>query len=169
MVKKKKNVRVNGRTQKIDNNNFILIVGGGFVVIAFVLLIFGSYKNKLARDTAEVTPTETIAVEEMGSENITVSSPKAQDVIKRPVTITGTARVFENVVSYRIKDSDGFVLVSGSTTYEAEDTGEFGEYTITTNYLEPKGETGVVEVYNASAKDGSDENVVRVPVKFGSY
>lgn len=169
MAKKKVVKRASSNSssaRRMDNNTFLMIVGGGFVVIVLIsMFMMGS------RETTMVTANQDTYQQSMNESNnenanIVVTSPKTDESIERPITITGKARVFENVVSYRVKDEDGFVLVSGSTTYESEDVGEFGEFTVTTNYLEPKSAKGTVEVYNASAKDGSDENLVSVPVMF---
>lgn len=153
-------------TKRMDNNTFLIIVGGGFIIAVIIsMFLLGSKNDNMA--SATPTPEYTASQSaEMENANIVVTSPKKDEGVDRPVTITGRARVFENTISYRVKDEDGFVLVSGSTTYESKDAGEFGDFSITTNYLEPKGTMGSVEVYNASAKDGSDENLVSVPVTF---
>ena len=99
--------------------------------------------------------------------NIVVFSPRSGDEIGLPVVITGEARVFENTFSYRIKDSDGTVLMEGFDTADAPDIGQYGPFEVRASYPEPKGSTGTVEVLEYSAKDGSEINKVSVPVKFG--
>ena len=46
---------------------------------------------------------------------IWVTEPVAQQQIKSPVIIKGTARVFEATVSYHLKDAEGNILGSGCT------------------------------------------------------
>ncbi|HLD71800.1 MAG TPA: Gmad2 immunoglobulin-like domain-containing protein, partial [Candidatus Peribacteraceae bacterium] len=105
--------------------------------------------------------------EEVRAGNINVSSPAEHDVISSPVMITGEARVFENEFNYRVKDTDGTVLAEGHATALSPDMGLFGPFSIETEFDEPIGASGTIEVFNFSAKDGSEENMVIVPVEFG--
>jgi hypothetical protein len=97
--------------------------------------------------------------------NIVVDTPKANDIVGLPIIIKGKARVFENTVNYRIKNSDG-VLLENYATANSSDVGQFGPFTVSVNYPEPKGEKGTVEVFEYSAKDGSEINKVEIPVAF---
>lgn len=99
--------------------------------------------------------------------NIKVSLPvKRQRVGAHSLVIVGEARVFENNVQWRVKDEDGNVLDSGYATANAPDIGQFGPFVIYATYLADAGTNGTVEVYNESARDGSEENVVTIPVRF---
>jgi hypothetical protein len=106
------------------------------------------------------------AANNVDEDNIIIESPKAYDIIGLPVIIKGQARVFENTVSYRIKDSDGTVLLESYVTADSPDIGEFGQFEAEINYPEPKGEEGTIEVFEYSAKDGSEINKVKTPVVF---
>jgi len=99
--------------------------------------------------------------------NIRVSEPKQGDEIGMPVIIKGQARVFENTFTYRVKDANGNILIEKSAMTQAPDAGIFGDFEISSNYIVPETETGTVEVFEYSPKDGSETNMVRVPVKFG--
>ena len=105
--------------------------------------------------------------EEVREGNINVSSPAEHDVISSPVMITGEARVFENAFNYRVKDMDGTVLAEGHATALSPDMGLFGPFSVETEFDEPTGTSGTIEVFNFSAKDGSEESMVIVPVEFG--
>jgi hypothetical protein len=98
--------------------------------------------------------------------NIIVAEPAANQSVGLPLTIKGKARVFENTVSFRIKDSDGTVLLENFTTADSQDIGQFGPFEASVNYPEAKGEKGTVEVFEYSAKDGSEINKVEIPVTF---
>jgi hypothetical protein len=98
--------------------------------------------------------------------NIQVTEPDRNDEVGLPLTITGYARVFENSFHYRVKDADGTVLADGHAMAAAPDSGKFGPFSISVMYQAPKGKTGTVEVLNFSAKDGSEENKVTIPVRF---
>lgn len=98
--------------------------------------------------------------------NIVVFEPDPNDGVGLPLVITGRARVFENTLSYRLTDGNGVVLAEGFTTADAPDIGQFGEFEITANYDEPATDAGTLKVFNYSARDGSEENVVSIPVSF---
>lgn len=102
------------------------------------------------------------------SGNMIVTSPVAQQTIGLPLVMTGSARVFENALNYRLLDVDGAELVAGYAVADAFDTGEFGSFTVTTSYSEPKGAVGTLEVFDYSAKDGAVIDLVSIPVVFPS-
>lgn len=99
------------------------------------------------------------------SDNIKVTSPRPNERVSFTFVISGQARVFENVVSFRVKDKAGTVLVTGTAYANSPDTGQFGEFskqvTVTTT-----SSSGTVEVFQASARDGSDQDLVTIPVLF---
>jgi hypothetical protein len=100
--------------------------------------------------------------------NIIVFEPLLDEEIGLPLVIRGEARVFENQLNYQIKDADGSILAEGTAYANAPDMGEYGIFEVAANYPEPKGQTGTVEVFDYSAKDGSRQDEVIVPVKFSS-
>ena len=81
------------------------------------------------------------------------------------MTVKGSARVFENVVSLELTDYNGKLLYADTVMADAPDTGQFGpfekEITFKTNVP-----SGVLTVYQASAKDGSRIDLVTIPLKF---
>ncbi len=99
-------------------------------------------------------------------QNITLEQPTEGAEIGLPLVISGQARVFENNLNYRLKDSDGTVLAQGFTTSNAPDVGLFGPYRVEVSYPQPKGTTGTVEVFSHSAKDGAEINLSKVSVTF---
>ncbi len=102
----------------------------------------------------------------VGSANIHVFSPKENESVEYPLTIKGEARVFENTLNFRVLDGDGVVLAEGSAMAMSPDVGFFGLFEITPNYPEPKTSTGTVQVFDYSAKDGSQIDMVQIPVVF---
>lgn len=102
--------------------------------------------------------------EETRLANIEVSSPLSQETVGNPIHVTGQARVFENVVSWRLKDDTGTVLVSGTTEAAALDMGLFGPFDFWITIPEVSSPNLILEVYQASAKDGSDTDLVSVPL-----
>lgn len=100
------------------------------------------------------------------SGNVKVVSPVANEAIGSPLKITGQARVFENQLNYRLKDGDGSILAQGNMTASSLEAGQFGQFSVEVNYLKPKSGQGNLEVFDYSAKDGSEADKVTIPVKF---
>ncbi len=94
---------------------------------------------------------------------ITVQSPVIGEQVTSPVTMSGTADVFEAVVSARILDSAGNEIARTFTTASCG-TGCRGDYSVTVSYPVPRTEPGTIEVFESSAKNGLPVNVQLIPV-----
>ena len=94
---------------------------------------------------------------------IIVQSPVIGEQVTGPVTVSGTADVFEAVVSVRILDSAGGEIARTFTTASCG-TGCRGDYSVAVSYTVPKAEPGTIEVFESSAKDGQPINVQQIPV-----
>ena len=94
---------------------------------------------------------------------ITVRSPVIGARVTSPVTVSGTADVFEATVSVRIGDSAGQEIARTFTTASCG-TGCRGDYSVTVSYSVPRTQPGTVEVFESSAKDGQPVNVQLIPV-----
>ena len=94
---------------------------------------------------------------------IVVESPVIGQRIANPVTVSGTANVFEATVSLRILDENGKAVANTFTTATCG-TGCRGDYSVSIPYSVDHEQQGTVEVYESSAKDGSAINVVDIPV-----
>jgi len=136
-------------------NTFFLIVLA-IIIVAFVVIRFSQGSKSVNTNTPPVN----------SAANIVVTSPKANEQISFPLIITGQARVFENQFNYRLKDQAGTVLASGSAYANSPDAGQFGDFSITIQSANPKDQAGTIEVYDLSAKDGSEIDLVIVPVVF---
>lgn len=112
--------------------------------------------------TESVTDIETIS----SSGNVRVGMPSPNMALPLPFTVTGEARVFENTVNWRLTDADESVLVEGFATSDAGMPGSFGNFSFTSSYPQPKGDRGSLAIFTLSAKDGSEQDVVRIPVTF---
>jgi len=102
------------------------------------------------------------------SKNITVSYPKPNGTIGEIFKVAGRARVFENQLNIRI-------VASGKNIYEtgvmamAEDVGQFGGFEKEINLYNlglEESQNIFLEVFDYSAKDGSEIDKVSVPLKF---
>lgn len=99
------------------------------------------------------------------SQNIEVLSPRSGDKIKSGFVVKGNARTFESNVAIRLYDSFGNVLTETFTLANAPDVGQFGPFEKMINYV-TESQTGTLEVFQYSAKDGSQIDIVTVPVIF---
>jgi hypothetical protein len=94
---------------------------------------------------------------------ILVESPLIGAQVGSPVTISGTADVFEATVSIRVLDEDGNAIVTTFTNATCG-TGCRGDYSASVRYEVDHDQAGTVMVFEASAMDGSPQNVVSIPV-----
>lgn len=94
---------------------------------------------------------------------IVVTAPAIGDRLASPVTVTGTADVYEATVSVRVLDAAGQEIGTAFTTASCG-SGCRGAYRLNVRYRQPAAGPGTVEVYEVSARDGSRINVVRIPV-----
>jgi hypothetical protein len=153
----------------------ILAVAIVFIIIGS-MLVWSLFDDPAPDIDEQVPPTNgkqenTNEPTEKSNANIIVSTPVDNDTVNQSFQVQGSARVFENVVSYRVKNfTTGTVLVSGTTTADASDVGQFGTFTITIKLPEStalqKDTPLQLEVFQASAKDGSDSDKVTIKLKF---
>ena len=94
---------------------------------------------------------------------IEVTEPAVGATVTSPVTISGTADVFEATVSIRILDERGDVIADTFATATCG-TGCRGDYEESVRFAVDTEQPGTIEVFESSAEDGSMINVVRIPV-----
>jgi hypothetical protein len=94
---------------------------------------------------------------------ILLEQPEIGDVITSPVTISGTANVFEATVSIRIIAGEGSLLADTSTTASCG-TGCRGQYSESVPFTVDHRQPGTIMVFESSAETGQPTNVVRIPV-----
>lgn len=96
--------------------------------------------------------------------NLAVYMPRAGAVSQRTVQILGTARVFEAAVSWRLKDGGAREVARGTMTASLGTSPVWG--TFGTSVSVPPSVTGDVtlEVYWGSPRDGSDQDLIAIPL-----
>jgi hypothetical protein len=168
--------------KRIKNNLILFAIAGTIILLAIAALIFLAATDKLfekptptatptavptetINNTKAVTPTvtATVATESL---NIKVTSPKPYENIGELITIKGEARVFEGQFSIRIKDKDGKVIVNTTAQSNAPDVGEFGPFEKTITIEPQEAGTGSIEFFDISLKDGSEQDMVIIPIVF---
>lgn len=98
---------------------------------------------------------------------ITVESPLIGRPVSSPVTVSGTADVFEAVVSVRVLDSAGNEIAR-TFTMASCGTGCRGDYSVAVSYTVPADQPGTVQVFESSAKNGQPVNVQLIPVRLSA-
>lgn len=97
---------------------------------------------------------------------IKITSPVENQEIAFPVSVRGEARTFEGTVNIRILNSDKTILYESFTTAHSPNRGVFGPFQTMLSYPEPKSSTGFIEVFEYSAKDGSEQARLLIPIRF---
>jgi hypothetical protein len=112
--------------------------------------------------TPTPTPVPTPLLSARGG--ILVKEPLANTKVRSPLTISGDASVFEAALIWQVTDTAGRVLASGFTTATAG-APEKGTFSITATYADPASDIiGFAEVYTRSPRDGTIDEIVRVPL-----
>jgi hypothetical protein len=97
---------------------------------------------------------------------ITVRQPRPYDLVDDPVEVCGVGTGFEGTFAARVRDGNGTELVR--VTVHAGGTGIWGNFHVALPLgAVPPTPRGTLEVFEASARDGSEINKVVVPVIFG--
>lgn len=155
-------------------NTFVLLAAFilGFVVLFLVAQKFTN--SGITNPFVSPTPFPTVGAGNPGasenippssSGNIEVLNPRTGDGIKSGFKVEGNARTFESNVRIRLTDAEGNILIDTSTTANAPDTGQFGPFEKNLTF-ETDSKTGTLEVFQNSAKDGSEIDKVSLPVVF---
>lgn len=97
---------------------------------------------------------------------IFLESPTPGETITSPVRLWGTANTFEASFIVRIEGADGSTIVEGPAM-ATSGTGTRGTFDLPVTFPSAAGGPGTVVVYESSAKDGSEINVVEIPVTLG--
>lgn len=112
--------------------------------------------------TPTPTPVPTPLLSARGG--ILVKEPLANTKVRSPLTISGEASVFEAALIWQVTDTAGRVLASGFTTATAGAPAK-GTFTVTATYADPPSDViGFAEVYTRSPRDGTIDEIVRVPL-----
>ncbi len=102
----------------------------------------------------------------MRAPRIIVTAPLPDSAVGLPLVLKGEAMVFENTFNYRLKDASGKILKTGFGMTQAKDVGIYGEFTVDIIYPKPNINTGILEVFEINAQDGTEIEKVAVPVRF---
>jgi hypothetical protein len=157
----------------------------GVFLLVLVLLTGGCVDNRIVVTTPTPTPVRTTAPPTASPSptpsptptptpvptpllsargGILVKEPLANTHVRSPLTISGEASVFEAALIWQVTDHAGRVLASGITTATAGAPGK-GTFSVTATYADPPSDIiGFAEVYTRSPRDGTIDEIVRVPL-----
>ena len=158
----------------------------GVLLLAALILTAGCVDNRVVVTTPTPTPVRTATPTPTASPSptptptptptpvptpllsarggILVKEPLANTHVRSPLTISGEASVFEAALVWQVTDTAGRVLASGIATATAGAPGK-GTFSITATYQDPPSDIiGFAEVYTRSPKDGTIDEIVRVPL-----
>jgi hypothetical protein len=147
------------------------------IVVGFLLLLRGNENTWICQNGSWVKngnpkasmPTKPCVATTVNSTstvnpnaNIQLLSPKAGDTVGSQFVIRGSAKVFENQLNFRVKNAKGLSLIEGTMVAQAAAAGKFGPFEATVSSV-PAGKA-TIEVFDKSAKDGSEIDKVSVQV-----
>ena len=132
------------------------------IVIAVVIL-YVVYKPAAIAPNGDLTPTPSA----QSQAQIIVTEPAIYDTVSDPIVVTGRAIAFESTIAWRLRGADGKELAKGSAMTNAPDVGQYGDFVIRISIpvSTKSGTILTVDVFESSAKDGSEINKVSVPVE----
>ncbi len=96
---------------------------------------------------------------------IWVNEPVSNQTVSSPLTVQGSARVFEATVNLRLLSDDGKILGETFATATEGAPGR-GEFEAIIGYVPPSDAKGTLEVFWISPKDGSETDKVQIPLQF---
>ena len=143
----------------------VLIIGIGAIYGLIGYLVLGIKENVtpvIQKPSLEITDNY------FGNEFIQVKSPQKNATIKSSVLISGKANVYEANVRIRISDDNKNILANDFITAGGW-MDKLYSFEKEIDYKMPQTEKGLIEIFEESAKDGSEIYKVETPVIFEEY
>lgn len=136
---------------------------------------FGTTMSKLIRANQKrpglspdvIYPGFRLVVPLPSSTNIVVFQPLSGTRIAPGQHLTGSARAFEATVNYQIRDAMGRIVTQERAATASQGAPAFGLFDVQLQFDQtPTTQNGILLVYTRSARDGSIQDLVEVPVTF---
>lgn len=129
--------------------------------------IIRANQGRLALSADLIYPQFKLVIPLPSSTNIAVFSPLPGSVIADGSVLSGVARAFEATVLYQIKDEQERTVTNERFFTASAGGPAFGQFQASIEIDQtPQTANGTLLVYTRSAKDGSIQDLVEVPVKF---
>ncbi len=138
-----------------------------FVVsVGSVMLLSACKKAEAPAHEATVTTTPAATATQTA---IILAEPRSGDEVTVPVTVKGTASVFEGTVVVAVESADGSKTFCKTFTTASEGAPGRGSFEAQIAFPPPSQATdGRVRVYSESPKDGTAQSLVSVPIVISS-
>ena len=107
---------------------------------------------------------QTRADREAMAPSILVESPLPFAEVTSPLRITGSANTFEATFIVNVTDGEGLIVYDESAT-ATSGTGTRGTFDLTATFEVPRPGVGALIVFEESAQDGSQINLVEIPLE----
>src|SRR3990167_8905114 len=104
-------------------------------------------------------------VDILEEKNIVIVSPLQNATVTSPLIVQGFGRVFENTIQWRLKDDSGIMRDEGVDLVLADEPGSFGLFRLELFLPAFAKETFTLEVFSRSPKDGSEQDLVVLPLQ----
>ncbi len=143
----------------------IFIVGIGAVFGLLGYLVSGIKEN--VTPVAQ-KPSVKITDDYFGNDFIQVKSPQKNAIAKNPVLISGKANVDEANVRVKITDDNENILADTFITADGW-MDKLYPFEKEISYKMPQTKNGLIEIFEESARDGSEIYKIEVPVVFEDY
>lgn len=118
-----------------------------------------------SEQAGEAPSDESPALEQApSSDAITVTAPLVNQEVGSTILVEGEARVFEQTFNWRLTDVATGNDIEGFDMTNAADIGQFGPFSFAIEVPEAFEGELLLEVFESSAKDGSQIHTVEVPL-----
>lgn len=97
--------------------------------------------------------------------NLVVTSPVPGSIVTSPLVVFGFGRTFEQSFSYRVRDAAGKVVLEDHALTGAPSMGMYGPLRVEIILPAMAEKTFTLEAFEYSAKDGSVQDLVTVPLQ----
>ncbi|WP_082233133.1 LysM peptidoglycan-binding domain-containing protein [Halobacillus massiliensis] len=150
---------------RVESGDYLIAISRKFGVSVSAIEAANANRPGFQRDV--IWPDYHLIIPIPTSRNIFVSNPLPGSTISSGQRLEGYARVFEAVVSYQLRDSNGVVVSNERFTMTDEGAPAYGFFSTTLPFdRQPTSSTGELWVYSRSANDGSIQDLVKIKVYF---
>lgn len=120
--------------------------------------------NSETKDTTDHNEhEETTAME---NEAFKIMAPVPNQTIQGNFTLKGKARVFEATFQYKLEDDQHNILAEGFITAD-KGAPEWGNFEVEISFKESTSTNAILTIFEESAKDGSPQHELFIPLKIG--
>lgn len=118
--------------------------------------------NKEAKDTTDNNDREETKTVE--NEAFKIMAPVPNQKIHNNFILKGKARVFEATFQYKLEDDQHNILAEGFITAD-KGAPEWGDFEVEISLKETTGTKAMLTIFEESAKDGSPQHELFIPLK----